>query len=96
MASNLSNPEQLVDMTFVGRRAHDCETRKYLAIAKAGAKSTQLERGEGDPIGLMSADSARVSIVMAARNGKVLGVPGAQDEWWRRAAAAETTQNVVG
>ena len=85
MAAGLSDPNAHVDMTFVGRRSHTHEARSYLAVTKAGVACAKLDRKEQDPVGRMAEDNARIAVVMAARNGKFLGLKGAHDESWRRA-----------
>ena len=80
---------QLLDHTFIGRRGHTSESRTYAKVARAGLRCAPLDRREDDPMGRMVHDSGRVSIVMTARQGQVLGVRGAQDAWWRRRRAAE-------
>ena len=67
-----------------------------MTIATLGTSSAKLERGEEDPVGRMCIDSERVSVVMAARNGHVLGEPGAQDEWWWRRYEAERRRGEAG
>ena len=80
LAEGLSNPDAHIDMTYVGRRAHSVEARSYLAVTKAGVVCAKLGQKEEDPVGRMAQDSARVAIVMAARNGKILGLKGTHDE----------------
>ena len=96
LAGGLSDAGKLVDPVFVGRRAHACESRAYVEVAKAGIQCAKLDRKEEDPVGRMAADCTRVSIVAAARNGQILGVHGAQDLWWRRALIAERKANTPG
>ena len=80
---------QLLDHTFIGRLGHTSESRTYAEVARAGQRCAPLDRREDDPMGRMVHDSGRVSIVMTARQGQVLGVRGAQDAWWGRRRAAE-------
>ena len=96
LVSGLSDPAKSVDVTFVGRRAHECETSKYVPIAVVGTSSAKLDKEESEPVERMAEDSDRVSIVMAARNGKVLGAPGAHDEWWRRKHEGERRRGEAG
>lgn len=87
---------QMVDSTFVGRRGHPCEARTFAAVTRMGVTCAKLDAKEADPVGRMASDAARVSIVTTARQGKVLGVRGAQDGWWRRAYDEERRTNKPG
>ena len=85
-----------VDATFIGRRGHPSESTTYAAVVKLGVTCRKLDSKESEPVERMAEDSQRVSIVMAARQGRALGVRGAHDEQWRWAMAAERRTGVAG
>ena len=58
-----------LDATFIGRRGHHSETTTYAAVVKLGLHSEKLSHAEPAPAERMAADTQRVSLVMAARNG---------------------------
>ena len=86
----------LLDTTFIGRRGHTCESATYAAVTKLGLKCDKLSCKESEPVERMAMDLQRVSIVMAARNGKTMGVRGTHDTYWKRAYRTEVNANVTG
>ena len=67
--------DYLLDEAFVGRRAHALESRSFAEVARAGVACGKLESEEGGGSeGRMAMDRGRVSVIAAARNGKLLGV----------------------